>query len=133
MSRARTQRLETEASPVTTVRLARDYECTFYDYTVRKVSLAGIEPVGFRVKSDLRNHQAIVQPRLYDSLMVSDLRNHQAIIQPRLYDSLMVTQITLRAWPTPRLAVRRPAQRGPLTDKGRQAERRCTGQHGSDF
>jgi hypothetical protein len=29
----------------------------------RKVSLAGIEPVGFRVKSDLRNHQAIVQPR----------------------------------------------------------------------
>ncbi len=37
----------------------------------RKVSLAGIEPVGFRVKSDLRNHQAIVQPRLYDSLMVT--------------------------------------------------------------
>ncbi len=25
----------------------------------------------------------------------SDLRNHQAIVQPRLYDSLMVTQITL--------------------------------------
>jgi hypothetical protein len=25
----------------------------------------------------------------------SDLRNHQAIIQPRLYDCLMVTQITL--------------------------------------
>ncbi len=43
----------------------------------RKVSLAGIEPVGFRVKSDLRNHQAIVQPRLYD------MRNHQAIVQPR--------------------------------------------------
>ena len=43
-----------------------------------EVSLAGIEPVGFRVKSDLRNHQAIVQPR-------------------RLYDSLMVTQITLSA------------------------------------
>jgi hypothetical protein len=35
-----------------------------------RASLAGIEPVGFRVKSDLRNHQAIVQPRLYDSLMV---------------------------------------------------------------
>ncbi len=29
----------------------------------------------------------------------SDLRNHQAIVQPRLYDSLMVTQITLRASP----------------------------------
>jgi hypothetical protein len=40
-------------------------------------------------KSDLRNHQAIVQPR-------SDLRNHQAIVQPRSYDSLMVTQITLK-------------------------------------
>ena len=26
----------------------------------------------------------------------SDLRNHQAIVQPRLYDSLMGTQITLR-------------------------------------
>jgi hypothetical protein len=36
-------------------------------------------------KSDLHNHQAIVQPR----------RNHQAIVQPRLYDCLMVTQITL--------------------------------------
>jgi hypothetical protein len=37
-------------------------------------SLAGIEPVGFRVKSDLRNHQAIVQPRLYaDSLMVTQI------------------------------------------------------------
>ena len=27
---------------------------------------------------------------------VSDLRNHQAIVQPRLYDCLMVTQITLK-------------------------------------
>ncbi len=71
--RARTQRLETEASSVTTLRLARDYECTFYDCTLRKVSPAGIEPVGFRVKSDLRNHQAIVQPRLYDSLMVTQI------------------------------------------------------------
>ncbi len=53
MGRARTQRLETEAFPVTTPRLARDYECTFDDCTFRKVSLAGIEPVGFRVKSDL--------------------------------------------------------------------------------
>jgi hypothetical protein len=26
----------------------------------------------------------------------SDLRNHQAIVQPRLYDCLMVTQITLQ-------------------------------------
>jgi hypothetical protein len=30
----------------------------------RRVSPAGIEPVGFRTKSDLRNHQAIIQPRL---------------------------------------------------------------------
>ena len=42
-----------------------------------RVSLAGLEPVGFRVESD------------------SDLRNHQAIVHPRVYDSLMVTQITL--------------------------------------
>ena len=35
--------------------------------------LAGIEPVGFRVKSDLRNHQAIVQSRLYDCLMVTQI------------------------------------------------------------
>ncbi len=43
------------------------------------------ERVGtFRSKSDLRNHQAIVQPL-----------NHQAIVQPQLYDCLMVTQITL--------------------------------------
>ncbi len=41
-------------------------------------------------KSDLRNHQAIVQPRLYDSLMVT-----QITLVTRLYDSLMVTQITL--------------------------------------
>ncbi len=27
----------------------------------------------------------------------SDLRNHQAIVQPRLYDCLMVTQVTLGA------------------------------------
>jgi hypothetical protein len=38
-----------------------------------RVSLAGIEPVGFRVKSDLRNHQAIVQPRLYACLMVTQI------------------------------------------------------------
>jgi hypothetical protein len=38
-----------------------------------KVSLAGIEPVGFRTKSDLRNHQAIIQPRLYDCLMVTQI------------------------------------------------------------
>ncbi len=29
----------------------------------------------------------------------SDLHNHQAIIQPRLYDCLMVTQITLSPEP----------------------------------
>ena len=38
-----------------------------------EVSLAGIEPVGFRVKSDLRNHRAIVQPRLYDCSMVTQI------------------------------------------------------------
>ncbi len=39
----------------------------------RRVSPAGIEPVGFRTKSDLRNHQAIIQPRLYDCLMVTQI------------------------------------------------------------
>ena len=39
-----------------------------------RVSPAGIEPgVGFRTKSDLRNHQAIIQPRLYDCLMVTQI------------------------------------------------------------
>ncbi len=37
----------------------------------------------FRFKSDLRNHQAIVQPRLYDAVV------------PYLCDCLMITQITL--------------------------------------
>ena len=37
------------------------------------MSLAGIEPVGLRVKSDLRNHRAIVQPRLYDCSMVTQI------------------------------------------------------------
>ncbi len=32
---------------------------------------------------------------LHGAKSESDLRNHQAIVQPRLYDSLMVTQITL--------------------------------------
>ncbi len=35
--------------------------------------------MGFRVKSDLRNHQAIVQPRLYDGLMVT-----QITLKPKL-------------------------------------------------
>jgi hypothetical protein len=42
-------------------------EARFHGNFFERMSLAGIEPVGFRVKSDLRNHQAIVQPRLYDS------------------------------------------------------------------
>jgi hypothetical protein len=58
-----------------------------------RVALAGIEPVGFRVKSDLRNHQAIVQPRLYDSLMV--------------------TQITLNSKGIPKLADTRPRNLKP--------------------
>ena len=31
----------------------------------------------FRFKSDLRDHQAIVQPRLYDSLMVTQITLHR--------------------------------------------------------
>ncbi len=60
-------------------RLARDYvivriKCTTVVATFSvRVSLAGIEPVGFRVKSDLRSHCAIVQPRLYDSAMVTQI------------------------------------------------------------
>jgi hypothetical protein len=38
-----------------------------------RVSLAGIAPVGFRVKSDLRSQCAIVQPRFYDSAMVTQI------------------------------------------------------------
>ena len=59
-------------------RLARDYvivriKCTTVTVTVvatfsvgvsESLRLAGTEPVGFRVKSDLRNHCAIVQPRM---------------------------------------------------------------------
>jgi hypothetical protein len=37
--------------------------------------------VGFRVKSDLRNHQAIVQPRLYDSLMVTQITLNEASLK----------------------------------------------------
>jgi hypothetical protein len=48
--------------------------------------------VGFRVKSDLRNHQAIVQPRLKRKVPTGCLQADR----PRLYDSLMVTQITLK-------------------------------------
>ena len=57
----------TRATPGQGLRIRR-----FTRFSVR-VSLAGIEPVGFRVKSDLRNHQAIVQPRLYDSAMVTQI------------------------------------------------------------
>ncbi len=35
-------------------------------------------------------------PTVWDAPSKSDLRNHQAIIQPRLYGCLMVTQITLK-------------------------------------
>ncbi len=76
------------AWPGTTYQAARaEPQAASGIFSVR-VSLAGIEPVGSRcdmgfrvqVKSDLRNHHAIVQPRLYDSdcVMVT-----------------MVTQITL--------------------------------------
>ncbi len=48
-----------------------DFDCSMEGqvhgnfFSVR-VSLAGIEPVGFRVTSDMRKHQAIAQPRLCD-------------------------------------------------------------------
>jgi hypothetical protein len=41
----------------------------------------------------LAMHQSLRRPQLP---FKSDLRNHQAIMQPRLYDCLMVTQITLK-------------------------------------
>jgi hypothetical protein len=46
-----------DASPGTT------YQAPCVQQLFRRVPLAGIEPVGFRVKSDLRNHQAIAQQR----------------------------------------------------------------------
>jgi hypothetical protein len=52
------------------------------------MSLAGIEPVGFRVKSDLRNHQAIVQPRLYDCLIING------------YADLSLFKVTLKHYET---------------------------------
>ena len=75
MSRARTQRLETGCSGVATSGVAtqglriKPVSETFCG----RASPAGIEPVGFRVKNDLRNHCAIVQPRLYDSAMVTQI------------------------------------------------------------
>ena len=52
---------------------ARDYVSSAFQNFSVGVSLAGIEPVGFRVKSDLRNHCAIVHPRLYDCAMVTQI------------------------------------------------------------
>ncbi len=47
------------------------------------------------VKSDLRNLQAIVQPRLCDCLVVTQITLKTERLQPRLYDCLVVTQIAL--------------------------------------
>ena len=44
----------------------------------------------------------------------SDLRNHQAIVQPRLYDSLMVRQITLKTEGPHGLPSGRRAEADPL-------------------
>ena len=44
----------------------------------------------------------------------SDLRNHQAIVQPRLYDCLMVTQITLKTEGPHGLSSGRRAEVDPL-------------------
>ncbi len=69
-SRARTHRLEGAADNLAGASgTTEDHQ----SWSFRKVSLAGIEPVGFRVKSDLPNHQAIIQPRFYDSLMVRQI------------------------------------------------------------
>jgi hypothetical protein len=77
LGRARTQRLVREASgvphhqrgPVSATIPAKGLgfslgtgACSESATFFVRVSLAGIEPVGFRVKSDLRNHRAIVQP-----------------------------------------------------------------------
>ena len=78
-SRARTHRLESgHAWPGTTYQAWVSH----ISFSVR-MSLAGIEPVGFRVKSDLRNHQAIVQPRLYDSqVSMARCRRHVLLVRP---------------------------------------------------
>jgi hypothetical protein len=44
----------------------------------------------------------------------SDLRNHRATVQPRMYDCSMVTQVTLKTESPPRvLSGRRPAEVDP--------------------
>ncbi len=65
LSRARTQRLVREASRLTRTPCQglRMHHGSWQTFRKVSLALAGIEPVGFRVKSDLRNHQAIVQPR----------------------------------------------------------------------
>ena len=86
VSRARTQRLVREASGATTTpgqgrrikRLPQTGSIQHFSVRVSLSAVAGIElePVGFRVKSDLRNHRAIVhwQPCLYDHcLMVTQI------------------------------------------------------------
>ena len=61
MRRANGLRDYVSATADDSVPLARE-RVPYAAFSVR-VSLAGIEPVGFRTKSDLRNHQAIIQPR----------------------------------------------------------------------
>jgi hypothetical protein len=50
----------------------------------RNASLARIEPVKFRVKSDLRNHRAIVQPRwLHKALLLCSLSSRPPAVSRR--------------------------------------------------
>ncbi len=63
------------------------------NFSVR-VSLAGIEPVGiFRFKSDLRNHQAIVQPRLYDTEGPHGLPSGRQTEADPLYPGLIILTV----------------------------------------
>jgi hypothetical protein len=57
--------------------------------------------VGFRVKSDVRNHQAIVQPRLYDCLMVTQITLNT---EPHGFDSCQghsYGKVTTTVWGPP--------------------------------
>ncbi len=62
----------------------------------------------------------------------SDLRNHQAIVQPRLYDCLMVTQITLER-KKDKSAPRDYSAAGVPDEALRPPWQRSEGYHGGGF
>ena len=67
--------------------------------TLRPPGLGGLKKRKFNLNFNVdRQHQCPAASRPGKS----DLRNHQAIVQPRLYDCLMVTQITLKTEGPPR-------------------------------